>query len=57
MATKKISDFTATTTPTSSAIFAIVQGTSNLKVTLANISANFNRKRRKDTLLGQQEIQ
>ena len=40
MATKKISDFTATTTPTSSAIFAIVQGTSNLKVTLANISAN-----------------
>tara|TARA_R100001443_G_scaffold73242_1_gene81192 strand:- start:57 stop:1667 length:1611 start_codon:yes stop_codon:yes gene_type:complete len=40
MATKKISDFTATTTPTSSATFAIVQSSSNLKVTLANIAAN-----------------
>jgi len=40
MATKKISDFTATTTPTSSAIFPIVQSSSNLKVTLANIAAN-----------------
>jgi hypothetical protein len=40
MATKKISDFTATTTPTSSATFPIVQSSSNLKVTLANIAAN-----------------
>jgi len=40
MATKKISDFTATTTPLSSAVFPIVQSSSNLKVTLANIAAN-----------------
>jgi hypothetical protein len=40
MATKKISDFTATTTPTSGATFVIVQSSSNLKVTLANIAAN-----------------
>ena len=40
MATKKISDFTATTTPTSSATFPIIQSSSNLKVTLANIAAN-----------------
>ena len=40
MATKKISDFTATTTPSSAAIFPIVQSSSNLKVTLANIAAN-----------------
>jgi len=40
MATKKISDFTATTTPLSSATFVIVQSSSNLKVTLANIAAN-----------------
>lgn len=40
MATKKISDFTATTTPSSSAVFPIVQSSSNLKVTLANIAAN-----------------
>ena len=40
MATKKISDFTATTTPLSSAVFHIVQSSSNLKVTLANIAAN-----------------
>ena len=30
---------------------------SNISAKLAKISANFNRKRRKDTLLGQQEIQ
>ena len=40
MATKKITDFTATTTPLSSAVFPIVQSSSNLKVTLANIAAN-----------------
>ena len=40
MATKKISEFTATTTPLSSAVFPIVQSSSNLKVTLANIAAN-----------------
>ena len=40
MATKKISDFTATTTPSSGAEFVIVQSSSNLKVTLANIAAN-----------------
>ena len=40
MATKKITDFTATTTPLSSAVFTIVQSSSNLKVTLANIAAN-----------------
>ena len=40
MATKKISDFTATTTPLSSAVFPIVQSSSNFKVTLANIAAN-----------------
>ena len=40
MATKKITDFTATTTPLSSAVFPIVQSSSNFKVTLANIAAN-----------------
>ena len=40
MATKKITDFTETTTPSSSAVFPIVQSSSNLKVTLANIAAN-----------------
>jgi hypothetical protein len=40
MATKKITDFTVTTTPLSSAVFPIVQSSSNLKVTLANIAAN-----------------
>ena len=40
MATKKITDFTATTTPLSSAVFPIVQSSSNLKVTLGNIAAN-----------------
>jgi len=40
MATKKISDLTATTTPSSSAVFPIVQSSSNLKVTLANVAAN-----------------
>ena len=40
MATKKISDFSATTTPSSSALFPIVQSSSNFSVTLANIAAN-----------------
>ena len=41
MATKKISDFSTTTTPSSSALFPIVQSGSNFSVTLENIAANF----------------
>ncbi len=40
MATKKISDFATTTTPSSSALFPIVQSSSNFSVTLENIAAN-----------------
>ena len=40
MATKKISELTATTTPSSSAIFPIVQSEATISVTLANIAAN-----------------
>lgn len=40
MATKKISDFSTTTTPSSSALFPIVQSSSNFSVTLENIAAN-----------------
>jgi len=40
MATKKISELTATTTPSSSAIFPIVQSDATISVTLANIAAN-----------------
>jgi hypothetical protein len=40
MATKKISELTTTTTPSSSALFPIVQDGSTLAVTLANVAAN-----------------
>jgi len=40
MATKKISELTTTTTPSSSALFPIVQDGATLAVTLANIAAN-----------------
>ena len=40
MATKKISELIATTTPSSSAIFPIVQSDATISVTLANIAAN-----------------
>ena len=40
MATKKISELSTTTTPSSSALFPIVQSSDNFAVTLANIAAN-----------------
>ena len=40
MATKKISELTTTTTPSSSALFPIVQDGATLAVTLANVAAN-----------------
>ena len=40
MATKKISELSTTTTPSSSALFPIVQSSDNFSVTLANIAAN-----------------
>jgi len=40
MATKKISELSTTTTPSSSALFPIVQDGSTLAVTLANVAAN-----------------
>jgi len=40
MATKKISKLSTTTTPSSSALFPIVQSSDNFAVTLANIAAN-----------------
>ena len=40
MATKKISELTTTTTPSSSALFPIVQDGTTLAVTLANVAAN-----------------
>jgi hypothetical protein len=40
MATKKISELATTTTPSSSALFPIVQSSDNFAVTLANIAAN-----------------
>ena len=40
MATKKISELTTTTTPSSSALFPIVQSSTTVSVTLANIAAN-----------------
>ena len=40
MATKKISELSTTTTPSSSALFPIVQSSDNFAVTLTNIAAN-----------------
>ena len=40
MATKKISELTTTTTPASSALFTIVESSSNLSVTFENIASN-----------------
>ena len=40
MATKKISELTTTTTPASSALFTIVESSSNLAVTFENIASN-----------------
>jgi hypothetical protein len=40
MATKKISELSAITTPTSAALFPIVQSSTTVSVTLANIAAN-----------------
>ena len=40
MATKKISELSTTTTPSSSALFPIVQSSDNFAVTLSNIAAN-----------------
>jgi hypothetical protein len=40
MATKKISELATTTTPSSSALFPIVQSSDNFAVTLTNIAAN-----------------
>ena len=40
MATKKISELSPTTTPSSSALFPIVQSSDNFAVTLTNIAAN-----------------
>ena len=40
MATKKISELSTTTTPSSSALFPIVQSSDNFAVTLENIAAN-----------------
>ena len=40
MATKKISELSTTTTPSSNALFPIVQSSDNFSVTLSNIAAN-----------------
>ena len=40
MATKKFSELTTTSTPSSSALFAITDSSTSVAVTLANIAAN-----------------